>query len=124
MILLSDDVADFVMERARQDPKVRQIVEDVRLYDGLRDHAGWRRLHAKVKESKQSFMFSLSRRLMAGERVSQEEIAHSRGFYEGALWIIEQPEVAESNLEKAARMAWAKAVIEHTSEQEAESPYV
>lgn len=102
---------------------MRRIVEDVRLFDGLREHAGWRRLYDKVRENKDGFMLSLSRRLMAGETVSPEEIAHSRGFYEGALWIISQPEVAERNLERAARMAWVRAQAELDQQEEAASPY-
>ena len=111
------------MERARRDPKVKAIVEDVKLFDDLRAHAGWRRLYSKVLENRAGCLLSISRRLMAGESVSEREIAHSRGFYEGALWVIEQPEVAERDLERAARMAWAKAQLELSTEEELTSPY-
>lgn len=113
-----------MLERARRDPKVRQIVEDVRLFDGLRDHPGWKRLYDKIRENRDAFMVTLTRRLMAGERVPFDEIAHSRGFYEGALWIIEQPETAERNLERAARVAWLRAQAENDQDEEGMSPYV
>lgn len=111
------------MERARQDPEVRVLVEDVRLFDGLREHVGWRRLHDKVRGSRHGFALSLSRRLMAGEKVTAEEISFSRGFYEGALWIIEQPEKVEQQLERTARRAWVKAQLEIDSNEGVPSLY-
>ena len=41
-----------------------------------------------------------------GTLPTPEEIAYHRGFYEGAFFVLVHPEVAEENLEKAARTAW------------------
>lgn len=124
MIRLSfDDIADFVVERAKRDPRVQQIVENARLFDGLREHAGWRRLRDQVRAEQEGFLARLARRLMAGEGVDQREIDYYRGYYQGALDTVERPEKAEENLEKAARHAWALTQLELQAEAEEESPY-
>jgi hypothetical protein len=118
-----EDVANFVVERAKQDPKVKKILEDVRMFDGLREHAGWRRLYDRVKADRERFLLGIARRLMNGEVVDQLEIAHHRGFYQGALWVLGHPEEAEKNLERAARAAWVMANLEQLAEEESASPY-
>lgn len=117
-----DEVADFVAERARRDPKVRELIEDVRAFDGLKEHAGWRRLYKKIVGKEDKLLASLTRRLMAGEVVSQREIDWYRGFFAGAKTVLEQPEKADANLESAARQAWALAQLELTAEGD-EEPY-
>jgi hypothetical protein len=112
-----------VIERAAQDPKVHKIVEDVRLFDGLHEHAGWRRLRDIVKENRERFMARFAGRLMAGQEVDPEEIAFHRGFYLGADWITAHPEEAIKTLEAAAERAYREVVLRsYTSEEEA-SPY-
>lgn len=59
---------------------------------------------------------------MSGEKVDQREIDFHRGFYYGALWILEKPEKAEENLERAARHAWALVQLEMDMSEEAR-PY-
>lgn len=111
-------------EKAKQDPRVQRIVQDAHLFDGLREHAGWRRLLELVQGDKSRFLGNIARRLMSGQEVSQREIDFHRGFYAGAQWIIERPEEAEANLEKAARWAWAwLKEIEAETEEESEKPY-
>jgi hypothetical protein len=98
--------ANRVMERAAQDPKIQQVIADARLFDALRNDPGWRRLFDIVAAQKRKWMEELARRLMYGPKPSPEEIAYHRGFIEGAYFVLVHPEVAEANLEKAARIAW------------------
>jgi len=95
------------------------------MFDGLRDHAGWRRLYERVRADKDRFMGSLSRRLMSGEKLTrdlEDEILFHRAFYYGAEWILGHPEEAAKSLEEAARRAWRDSALEEMTTQE-ESPY-
>lgn len=101
-----DEVAAFVAEKARRDPKVREIVDDVRAYEELRQSAGWYRLRRAIAGRREEFIARLTGRLLRGEIVDQREIDYQRGFFAGAEFVLDQPEKAESNLETAARQAW------------------
>lgn len=116
-------IADFLRDRALSDPKVQRIVADVRLFEGLKENPGWRRLYEKVASDKERYLSGLSRRMMAGEKIPPEEIAYHRGFYQGAIWVLAHPEVAEKNLERAARMAYVLAAEEVLTQSEEETPY-
>jgi hypothetical protein len=98
-------------------------VEDVRLFDGLREHVGWRRLWEKVRGDRERFLAGLTRRLMSGDPVDQREIDFHRGFYYGAEWVLGHPEEAEKSLERAARLAWAITTEELHSQEEGSRPY-
>lgn len=112
------------MQRAKRDPAVQRIVDDVRLFDGLHEHAGWRRLREIVKDNKSRFLRRLAERLMAGQKVESDEIAFHRGFYFGAEWIIGHPEEAIKSLEDAARKAYRQVMLEVINNSQEESPYV
>ncbi len=118
-----EELADFVVERAKADPKVQRIVEDVKLFDGLREHQGWRRLYERVKADRERFLLGLARRLLSGDKVDQQEIDFHRGFYQGAFWVLGHPEQAENSLERAARQAYLALQLELTSEEDGASPY-
>lgn len=100
--------ANLVLERAARDPKIQQVIADARLFDTLRNEPAWRRLFEMVSTKKERWMDSISRRLMGAQAnwPTPEEIAYHRGFYEGAFFVLVHPEVAESNLERAAKIAW------------------
>jgi hypothetical protein len=106
-----------VLERAAQDPKIQQVIADARMYDSLRNDPGWRRLFEVVSSQKERWMQKLAKRLMYGPRPSDAEIAYYRGFYEGAFFVLVHPEVAEANLERAARIAWALAGEDDDTEE-------
>lgn len=120
----AEEVASFVAERSAADPKVRRIVEDVKLFDGLTEHAGWRRLADKIRASKGLFVERLASRQMAGEVVPQREIDYYRGFYMGAEYVVGIPEQAETSLEAAAREAWRLTQLELAQRAEESSPYL
>lgn len=119
-----EELADFMAARAKQQPKVQQVIREARLYDSLRENEAWQRLAQRVRDSRDGFLASLARRLMSGGKVSPEEIAYMRGFYYGARWIIEHPEKAEESLERAARAAWRMTLIEAAEIAESDSPYI
>lgn len=119
-----EEVADFVVRQAKEKPHVRRVVEDVKLFDGLKEHAGWRRLAERIRADRDRFLASLSLRLMNGEVVSQREIDYKRGFYAGAEYVIETPAEAEASLEAAAREAWALTRLELAHQDEESSPYL
>ena len=119
-----EDLADFVAERAKENPRVRKVVGDVKLFDGLLEHPGWQRLAEIVRGERDRFLTSVTSALWRGEVVDQRKLDYTRGFYEGARWIIETPVEAEASLEAAASKAWSLAQIEAARESEEDSPYL
>lgn len=117
-------VADFVAEQMRKDPKIQRIVADAHLFDDLRQSQGWKRLYEKVVVDKQRVTNDLARRLMQGRKVSAEEVAYYRGFYQGAVYVLEHPAQAERSLERAASVAWALVQNETQKEHEEDSPHI
>ena len=118
-------LAAWVAEKAAKDPKIQQVLADVRLLDHLREDAGWRMLFRRVEEQKEGFLRLLAKRLMTGKEVSQREIDFMRGYYSGALDTANKPAKAAADLEKAAREAYAQGLLLWAeTENESESPYV
>jgi hypothetical protein len=105
-------VADYVAERAKKNPRVRETIRDAHLFDSLQEHDGWKRLAERVRADRERFFANLARRLMKGEAIPQGEIDFHRGFYQGAEWVIGHPEEAEKSLERAASRAWREAESE------------
>jgi hypothetical protein len=105
-LITPEKLADYVAEKAKKDPAVRALIKDVQMYDGLQEHIGWRHLRNKIKEQEDGLWAPILRRLKRGEVIDQREIDHHRGFIEGAVFAVTHPEVADTNLEKAARLAY------------------
>jgi len=112
-----EEVADFVAERAKKDPRVRQTIRDAHLFDSLKEHEGWKRLREHAEGDRERFFAKLAGRLMKGESIPQGEIDFNRGFYQGVEWILGHPEEAEASLEAAARKAWRLAQAEQASRE-------
>lgn len=119
------EVIEFVAERMKRDPKVQAIVADAHLFDSLRENSAWKRLYEKVMAQKERYMRGLAERLMGPKyrHPSPEEIAFHKGYYQGAVNVLIAPEVAELNLERAARIAWLLVNQEFDKIEEEESPY-
>lgn len=115
-----EEVADSVAEKVRRDNA--KLINDVRAFEGLREHAGWKRLYQNVLEARETFMLTLAKRLMADVEVPSKEIHYYRGYYEGALAVLKRPEEVEKNLEQLADRAWREAQLQY-SDQEDEIPY-
>ena len=119
-----EEVADFVAEKAKKDPKVRQTIRDAHLFDSLKSHDGWKRLREHAEADRERFFVRLAKRLMKGEQVPQDEIDFQRGFYMGVEWILGHPEEAEASLERAARRAYRMAQEQLAAQQaEQDSAY-
>lgn len=119
-----EELADFVAERARSDPKVQQVIQEAALFDGLLQNPGWKRLRNRLESSKDNFMLSLASRLMKGEKVDQRELDFKRGWFKGAEAMILTPEQAEVSLEAAAAEAWRLVRLEAALQHEESSPFL
>jgi hypothetical protein len=113
-------VAGLVVERMKQSPGVRIVVNDAHLFDDLQAMPGWKRLYDRVKADKARVMEGVAERLMRGKKITPEEIEFYRGFYQGAVFVLEHPAQAEKNLERVARAAWL--LVQSASEAEEATP--
>jgi hypothetical protein len=115
---------DAIIERLMKDParaeRINQIVADARLFDGLRENAGWQRLYERVLSKKSRCMQYVLDRFMGPSKnwPAVEEIAYYQGFYQGAVFVLAHPEHAEENLERAARIAY---VLAYEDDKEVEA---
>jgi len=103
-----DQIARWLGERAKRDPKLARIVENANLFDDLRTHPGWKKLHELTQREEKKFLEDITRRMMAtpADLPTVAEIEFHKGFQRGALWVLRHPEWALSSLQKAARAAW------------------
>ena len=111
------------IEQTRADPKFQRVLADARRLESLREDPAWQRLQQLYDEDREAYHLDLAVRIANGEKVSPEEIAFMRGFYLGAKWLLDTPDKAFENLNKAARLAWKKAVEEVPDQQEEVSRY-
>ena len=107
----SDQIAEWLVAKAKRDPKVAEIIERAHLFDDLRTHPAWVRLLEYAEREKDRFLASLVRRLWETPHKppSPGEIEYHKGFYQGSLWVLKHPEMAEASLAQAARAAWLMA---------------
>lgn len=116
-----ETLSEYAANLARTDPKVQSAIQYERQIGHLREDAGWQLIMRRIKEQRETFMLRLAQGLMAGKPAIPEEIAFNRGFYEGALFAVSQPEQAAENLDRAARAAVIRTAVE---EEEGENaPY-
>lgn len=119
------NIADVIAERAADDPKFRDKVAETIDLGGLKESQGWVALEEHFKRGSESYERSLTKRLLAGEDVSQREIDYYRGALDIAKAIFKYPEVALDNLERTARRAWAARVEQEVSDLFVDaSPYI
>ncbi|MBI3936400.1 MAG: hypothetical protein HY323_05440 [Betaproteobacteria bacterium] len=96
------------------DELVRLSERAVKL-QALADHPAWPELRARVEERRDKHMRSLLRRLTAGGALDQREIDRQAGFWKGALFVLDNPELAEKDLQNAIAMVKAEAGEERTA---------
>jgi hypothetical protein len=108
----------------RENPKVKKVVDEAHLFDGLKENTGWRRLYERVLGHEKRWMEGIASRLMRGEKIESSEIDFRRGFYQGARYVVEHPAQAEAALEMAAQEAWKMVRREAALQQEQDSPYL
>lgn len=91
-------------------------------FEALKNSGAWVYLKRAVEDYKDRVLDALLRRIWGGEDVDPKQVAHTRGFYEGALWIVSYPDQVAESLEKAAENAW-RALHEEQLAEGHESPY-
>lgn len=113
-----DQIANWLGQRAKTDPKLQRVVENAHLFDDLRSHPGWKKLFELAERQKDKFLEDITRRIWAtpASPPSVEEIEFHKGFHQGAQWVLRHPEWALTNLQKAARAAW---LLEQGQEEDA-----
>jgi hypothetical protein len=108
------DIEEFAAELVKSDPSVSKAIDYERKVGHLRDDQGFQFLKRRILEQRDRFLLGIAKGLLAGRKADPEEIARMRGFYEGALYVIERPEKAAESLEQLAR----KAILEASREEE------
>lgn len=106
------DLSDFAANLAKTNPAVTTAIDYEKKVGHLRDDQGFRFLKQRILEQRDRFLVGIAKGLLAGQKVDPEELARMRGFYEGALYVIERPEKAADQLEKLAREAILKAAAD------------
>ena len=71
----------------------------------LKDHDSWAELRTLFEERRAKHYKSLTDQLMAGSEIDQRYVDRTAGFFKGAQWILDNPDLAESSLASALRKA-------------------
>ena len=77
----------------------------------LREHPSWAELRAVLEERKAVHFRSLQRQLMAGYH-DQRYVDRMSGFFKGAEWILDNPDLAEKSLQNAIKRATRMGLLE------------
>lgn len=89
--------------------KVQEVAERAQGLSDLKKHPSWPVLRGIFDKRKKLFFERLAHQLMQGgitsTPIDQREIDYQRGFWAGAQWILNNPEMAERSLETALRKA-------------------
>ena len=78
----------------------------------LREHPSWAELRAVLEERKAVYFRSLQRQLINGSAVDQRYIDRVAGFFKGAEWILDNPDLAEKSLQNAIKRATRMGLLE------------
>jgi hypothetical protein len=115
---------DFLSKKAQEDPKILERVQAVVSLDGLDEHPGWAALRQHFEIGAERYMELLAKRLLAGEKVSEEEIAYHRGSIDIARAIFDYPTTALARLEATAQRGYAAYLEEQLSRYVEQSPFI
>lgn len=78
----------------------------------LKSHPSWAELRSLLEERKARRFDQVTRQLVAGEPVDQRYIDRMAGFFKGAEWILDNPDMAEQSLERAIDKARLMGLLE------------
>lgn len=106
--LFAEEVARWFLARGKKDGKLQELAERAAVFDDLKNHPAWRRLYELAVAEKESFFRGVTARMWNKPPVlpTESEVAYHQGFYQGALWLLAHPEMAEKSLYAAARAAY------------------
>jgi hypothetical protein len=107
-----------LLDRAQEDPKVARTILDAQQLHTLLEDPGWKKLNEIVRRGKSRLTDGLARKILAGQKVSPEEIAYMRGYIAGSEWAASHPAQAIKSLERAATVAWLQAQQEEADSLE------
>ena len=85
--------------------KLKVIGDRAQELSKLKKHPSWPVLREIFEGKKNQWFGSLARSLMAGQLVDQREIDRKAGFFAGAEWILDNPDMAEASLNRALKKA-------------------
>lgn len=85
--------------------KVAQLQERATRLGELRAHPSWAELCEVVAEKKAARFEQLRKNLLSGEPVDQRYIDRLAGFFMGAEFVLERPDLAEASLATALKKA-------------------
>ena len=71
----------------------------------LKEHPSWAVLRQVVEAKYERWRNNKMKRLLAGAEFDQRDFDYQRGFWAGALYVLDNPEKAEDSLKAALRKA-------------------
>lgn len=71
----------------------------------IKEHESWAELRALFEERRDKHYKSLTSRLLAGAEIDQRHVDRTAGFFHGAQWILDHPDLAEASLKRALERA-------------------
>ena len=85
--------------------QIRVLGDRAQQLSKLTEHPSWATLKEELGRVREMYQTKLSRKLTTGginaPPLDQREIDYQRGFFAGAKWILDNPDLAESTLQTA-----------------------
>lgn len=91
--------------KAPDPDKVAALQERATRLGQLKTHPSWAELRALFEERRRKHYDNLARQLVAGAEIDQRYVDRMAGFFKGAQWLLDNPELAESSLKAALKKA-------------------
>ena len=85
--------------------KLAQLTERAHRLGKLKEHESWAELRGLFEERRARHYERLQKQLLAGGEIDQRYIDRLAGFFKGAQWVLDNPEMAEKSLDSAIRKA-------------------
>lgn len=81
--------------------RLAQLTERAHRLGKLKEHESWGELRALFEERRDKHYNGLLKQLLAGVEVDQRQIDRLAGFFKGAEWLLDNPDMAIDSLERA-----------------------
>lgn len=69
----------------------------------LKDEPSWEILRERFEAMKKADVESLARKILTGTTPDAEHLAERRGFWKGAQWVIDNPDLAQQAFDRAMK---------------------
>lgn len=100
------------MAKALDPDRVAALRERAAKLGELKQHPSWAELRQLLEERKSRRFQSMQRELIHGTPVDQRYVDRMAGFFKGAEWILDNPDMAEQSLERAVSKAQMMGLLE------------